>query len=136
MQKPLYSKIASALQAYNNCIKSDALHPREAIWLARLTNLKDILPAGSGFNSGSYLDIDASTPDKLVFVTSFHYMNDSGYYDSRSDHTVIVTPSLIFGFNTRISGVNQKGIKEYIHERFCEVLSQDFDWNIAEEKEI
>ena len=59
-----------------------------------------------------------STPDKLVFYTSFHHMNDNGFYDGWTEHTVTVRPSLQFGFNMKISGQNRNEIKYHLHDVF------------------
>lgn len=82
------------------------------------------LPNGSGFNSGSRLDTDKTTQEKLVFTTSFQHMNDQGYYTRWTEHTVTVTPSF-FGLNIKVSGRNHRDIKDYIAECFEHVLNED-----------
>ena len=83
------------------------------------------LPSGSGFDSGTVLDLDESKPDRLVFVTSFHHMTEHGYYDGWTGHNVIVTPSLAHGFNLRVTGRDRNEIKEYIEETFQYALDTE-----------
>ncbi len=57
--------------------------------LARLTN--NYLPSGSGFDSGTVIDIENSTEDRLVIGSAYHHMNDYGEYCGWSHFKVIVT---------------------------------------------
>lgn len=121
----IYQQFALTLNAYQNCVEKGNFEWEER-HLERLESLeREFLPSGSGFDSGTTLDIDASTPNKLVFHTSFHHLHASGYYDGWTDHKVTVTPNLAFGFDLRVSGRNKNGIKEYIAEVFHSALMQD-----------
>lgn len=93
------------------------------IWNPVLEHINSKLPSGSGFNAGSTFEIDSSSTDRLVFNTSFHHMNDVGYYDGWTGHNVIVTPSFD-SFDIRITGKNKNDIKAYIGEMFHDVLSE------------
>ena len=119
MEKQLvYKEIASRLNAMENCLKSgnqDWAYKHEATIRELCANE---LPSGSGFNNGTGFDFDKSTPEKLVFLTSYHHMNDGSYYDGWTAHSVIVTPSLQFGFNIKVTGQNRNDIKDYIAEMF------------------
>ncbi len=81
------------------------------------------LPSGSGFNNGTKFNVDKSTMDKLVFDTSFHHMDQHGYYTKWTEHRITVTPSF-YGANIKVSGRNHNDIKEYIAECFDHVLSE------------
>jgi hypothetical protein len=83
----------------------------------------DHMPSGSGFDNGTRLDLDASTPSKLVFDTAFHHMDQHGYYDGWTEHRIIVTPSLTSAFDLRITGVNRGQIKDLIHDAMHHALS-------------
>lgn len=83
------------------------------------------LPSGSGFDSGTELDWNRSTEDKLVFTTAFHHMNDSGMYDGWTRHNVTVTPSFHHGCNITVSGQNRNDIKDYIAEIFHFALTEE-----------
>jgi hypothetical protein len=114
----LYQAIARKLAAIRNCEQSGntewKLRHREELngWI------KEHLPSGSGFDNGSTLNEDKSTPGRLVFDTAFHHMNEHGYYCGWSDHQVIITPSFQFGFDLRVTGRNVRDIKGYIAECF------------------
>ena len=127
MARYLYSELASALQARANCIAS---HNEE--WEAKheqhiLSLVESYMPHGSGFDSGTKIDLSASHADKLVFDTAYHHMNDAGFYDGWTEHRVTVTPSLHRQFNLRISGRNRNDIKEYVNEEFYYKLAYNVE---------
>jgi hypothetical protein len=135
MARYLYSELATAVQARRNCAArtesngySDTMAAHHRMWFDKwseyIDKLSEIMPSGSGFDSGTKLDLDASHAEKLVFTTAFHHMNDCGMYDGWTDHTITVTPSFT-GFSLRISGRNRNNIKEYIGDMFHEALSQE-----------
>ncbi len=122
---PLYRELASLLQARDNCRKSNN---RE--WLDRHTAsmeylAKNYLPSGSGIDCGTKLDLDASKPNRLVFTFSFHHMNECGMYDGWTEHSLIVTPSLLSGIDLRITGRDRNQVKEYLYETYQYDLTQD-----------
>lgn len=117
----LYIHIAHTLLAMRNCEASGNLE-----WFSKhREDLRAVnLPSGSGFDNGSELD-PKSTPEKLVFTTSFHHMNENGMYDGWTDHTVTVRPSLVFGFLITVGGKNRNDIKAYVAEMFeCALNSE------------
>lgn len=126
MARYLYSELAQLIQARLTC--KEALND---IWFAkhegRIEELvSENMPSGSGFDAGTKIDFEASHGAKLVFTTSFHHMNEVGYYDGWTEHTVTVTPSFT-GFNLRISGRNRNDIKEYIGDVFHTALGVEVD---------
>jgi len=121
----LYRKLASLVQAHINCEISGNKE-----WFekheARIEELvKNYMPSGSGFDCGTKIDLDKSTPEKLVFYTDFHHMNEVGYYDGWTEHRITVRPSLAFGFTLTISGKNRNEIKDYIHQAFDCALDEE-----------
>jgi hypothetical protein len=116
--KETYQAIASKLHAMFNCESSgnDEWYAKHRDSIDEL--VKEKMPSGSGFDSGTTFDFDNSTPEKLIFKTSFHHMDDNGFYDGWTDHNVIVTPSLAFGFNLRVTGRDRNDIKSYIYDMF------------------
>jgi hypothetical protein len=54
-------------------------------------------------------------------------MNDGGYYDDWTSHDVIVTGSLVSGFNLRVGGRDKRQIKDCIAEMFTHALDADSD---------
>ena len=80
---------------------------------------------GAATDSGTTIDLESSSPDRIVLRTSFHHMDENGYYDGWSNHTIIVTPSLAFGFNLRITGRDRNQIKDYLADLFYSDLSSE-----------
>lgn len=122
----LYVEIARTVRAYENCCNS----PGHAEWklkhAARLQELvHEYMPSGSGLNNGTSLNFAKSDSERLVFETSFHHMNENGLYDGWTEHTVVVTASLMFGVNIRITGRNRNDIKEYLYALFQEALLKE-----------
>ena len=138
MKRLLCAELASAVQARRNCaerlqrtIESNDLWFDK--WTERIEMLCDLLPSGSGFDSRTKIDLDASHAEKLVFETSFHHINDAGFYDGWTEHTVTVTPSFR-GINLRISGRNRNEIKDYISETFDYALTRDVSYEVLLER--
>lgn len=115
--RTLAQHIAQTIDARRNCIKSG-----NSVWLARhtafLQQLEKELPSGSGIDSGTTIDLDASTGERVVLRTAFHHMNDGGMYDGWTEHRVVVRASLYAGLVVDIGGRNRNGIKEYLSELF------------------
>ena len=61
-------------------------------------------------------------------------MNENGFYDGWTDHTLTVRPSLVHGIELEISGRNRNDIKEYLHETFHSALFDLIDWNKEQSK--
>lgn len=135
MARYLYSELASRVQARLNCLNVKTATEQSNEWLDKHEEtierlVKQHMPSGSGFDSGTKIDFSASHADKLIFTTSFHHMDEHGYYDGWTDHTVTVTPSLQFKYHLRISGRNRDDIKEIIHEAFDVALSTDVTYDL------
>lgn len=125
MARYLYSELATAIVARDNCKKSNNLEWLDR-WTEHIDNLVDMLPSGSGFDNGTKLNEDRSHTCKLVFETSFHHMSDSGMYDGWTEHTVTVTPTFGAGsMDIRVSGRNRNDIKEYIADSFYQALTTE-----------
>ena len=98
--------------------------------IAELIN--QYLPSGSGFDNGTTLNLDKSTPQKLVFDTSFHHMSEHGYYTRWTDHTVTVRPEFN-GLDVRVSGRDHNGIKDFITECFEHTMNECVGDGLREE---
>jgi hypothetical protein len=121
MAKTLIQEIASTLLAVENCKQSGNVtwQDRHTAWLVKLA---ERLPHGSGIDCGTKIAA-VSTPERVVLTLSFHHMDESGMYDGWTEHSVIVTPSLVFGFDLRVTGKDRNGIKEYLHGAYNASLS-------------
>lgn len=88
----------------------------------KIQELIKCLPSGSGFDAGTKLNLSDSKAEKIVFETKFHHLNERGFYEGWTSHSIIITPSLQFGYKMRITGPNKHDIKEYIREVFDNLL--------------
>lgn len=121
----LYRRIAALVLSCENCRKSG-----NSTWLDAHTQriaelVKAHMPSGAGFDCGTRLDFDKSTPERLVFHTEFHHTDDSGTYSGWTSHTVTVRASLWAGIEVHIGGRNVRDIKEYVHETFHAALTAE-----------
>ena len=89
---------------------------------ARLDQLVNMLPSGSGIDSGTKL-VSASA-SKIVLECSFHHMNDCGMYDGWTDHRITIRPTFD-SLDISVSGRNRNDIKEYLHEVYSLALSEN-----------
>ena len=89
-----------------------------------ISKIMENSPSGSGFDNGTVIDLLKSTETKIVFVTSYHHMNDVGHYIFWTHHTITVTP-LFYDFSLVVSGQNVGDIKDYIADCFSYWLSQE-----------
>ena len=127
--KRVVEAVASKLDARNRIIKARG---KDDEWAVKheegiLELVKEFLPSGSGFDSGTKIDFDRSKPERLVFTTAFHHMDENGYYSGWTNHEVVVIPSFITGVDIRITGPNRNDIKEYMHEAFDHALTRMTD---------
>ena len=119
----VYEMLAQKINAYLTCNEEHALNAEHYI----RDEIDTLLPSGSGFDSGSAVSLIDSKQDRLVINTSYHHMNENGYYTRWSDHDVILTPSFIGGFDIRVTGRNINDIKDYIADTFYHALSETID---------
>ena len=120
MKRTLLAEMVAIHGAQENCRKSG-----NGEWLDKhsdhLERLADNLPSGSGIDSGTKVLL--LSPTKAIFQADYHHMNDAGYYDGWSKHTVTVTPTFL-GLNIKISGRDRNQIKDYLHDCFS-VLEEE-----------
>jgi hypothetical protein len=137
MARYLYSELASIVDAMHTCQRNPAQYGEWADKHAETISalVRNHMPSGSGFDCGTTLDTELSHAEKLVFTTSFHHMDENGYYCGWTEHTVIVTPSFS-GFNLRISGRNRNDIKEYIHDAFSSALRTELERVTRDGKQV
>jgi hypothetical protein len=127
-KEPLYKAIASTLDAYKRCIETGNKEWEDKHGELLEEFQGNYYPSGSGFNQGTTLDLEKSTPNKLVFHTAFHHMDGSGFYDGWTQHTVNISPDFVHTLNISISGKNRNDIKELIHQEFHHVLSMEVEY--------
>lgn len=124
--RTLAQQIASLCVARRNCIKAGNTEwqSNHSETLERIA--RDYLPSGSGIDSGTTIDLDATDIDKIVLTTSYHHMNENGMYDGWTDHKITIRPSFL-GLDINIGGRNRNDIKDYLHDVFSSCLSSEFD---------
>ena len=138
MKSTVARHISGLLTAIDNCQErvdnphnSDDDKALASSWITKHNQLIDSIcrehmPSGSGFDNGTYLWREKSTPDRLVFGTAFHHMDDSGMYDEWTRHEVYVTPTFT-GVKLRITGRDYRDIKDYIADCFYDSLDNEID---------
>lgn len=119
----VYECIARAFVARANCENGNQE------WFERHSDIIEQLvhthlPRGSGFDRGTSIDWDASRPERIVFNTAFHHMNEHGSYDGWTDHQIIIKASLAFDFDLSVTGRNRNQIKEFISDTFHSALDE------------
>ncbi len=126
MKQPVYKHLARLIDSYHRCKETN--NPHMGMHEERIEKIvKDHLPSGSGVDNGTSLDFDRSSKERLVFTMGFHHMDEYGYYDGWTEHEVIVTPSLAWGFDLRITGRNKRDIKMYLGDLYHDALSEMTD---------
>ena len=123
LKKKVVNALAGKLDAYWNCVQSgnDEWRDRHA---ASISLIMEGTPSGSGIDNGTSIDMERSTPNNIVFNTSFHHMVE-GYYDGWTEHKVTVRPSFVHDIDVHVSGRNRNDIKEYLAETFDCWLRED-----------
>lgn len=116
--------IIQEIVARRNCVESgnEELEQKHG---ETIKALQESLPSGSGFDSGTEIDVESSGRLRLVLTTAYHHMNDGGFYDGWTSHTITVRPDLLFGFTLTISGKDKNDIKDYIGKVFTNALNAE-----------
>jgi hypothetical protein len=122
--KPLYRQLALLVQARLNAGKSGNHEWFDQHTDAILQLVREHAPSGSGFDSGTKIDLQRSTGEKLVFDTAFHHMNENGFYTGWTKHTVTVRASLTNDIDLTISGRNLNEIKDCFYDVFFSALTR------------
>lgn len=126
MSVTFYQRIARALQARINCENgNNEWYERHTETIEQL--VEQVMPHGSGFDGKSWLSFDESTPEKLVFYSEYHHMNDAGYYDGWSTLKIVVKPSLAWGHTLKITGIKREYAfdSDYFYDVFGDVLDSE-----------
>lgn len=120
----VYQELAILVAAYQRCLSAE-----NTLWIERhYERIQDIMaaaPAGAGIDCGTVLWPTTSKPNRLVFGLSFHHMDENGMDDVWTDHTLIVTPSLAWGYEMRFTGRNRNEIKEYLSQVYSAWLASE-----------
>lgn len=119
-------EISTTMQARLNCLRSG-----NSVWLQRHEDfidriVRDWLPHGSGIDSGNRIDLDSKHnryPGRYFRIdSSFHLMNDNGFYVGWKDYSVVVRPNF-GGIDLDIVGRVPEYLKEYLADTYYWALS-------------
>ena len=119
--KTIIQEIAQKVQAIKNC-KATGNQQWERTYSDQLDELEKLLPSGSGIDRGTTIDREKSSRQKVVLKCEYHHMDENGYYDGWTSHSVIVTPEFHGGIEIRITGRDRNDIKDYLTDTFDHVL--------------
>jgi hypothetical protein len=93
----------------------------------RIDEIMKSAPSGSGIDHGTKISYEASRNGRMVFDFSFHHMNEGGYYDGWTEHTLVVQPSLEYDIDIVIKGRDRNQIKEYLYDVYGYWLEEEID---------
>ena len=126
MKIPLYQHLARELARYERCSQGNptiAAHiPPRIIAL-----VFEHMPSGAGIDNGTEFSFGLSKPNRLVFTFGYHHMNSMGSYAGWTEHMAVVTPSLEWGYDLRITGKDRNGIKDHLYEIFRAAVNTPVD---------
>lgn len=110
----------------NHRLENDPMRMGGTLVQDRVERILACLPRGSGIDAGTQI---VSVSDKQIVLTAgFHHMNEGGYYDGWTEHTIRVRASLMLGMTVSVSGSNRNQIKDYLQELYTRVMEQEFKW--------
>lgn len=126
--KTMAAEFVSCKTALENCIQSGNTE-WEVRWHERLNRLVDLIPSGGGIDVGprAHGSVEIK-PDGIRFDISYHHMNDGGFYDGWTEHTITVRPAFD-GIDVRVSGRDRNQIKSHLHETMLHAFMQRITWD-------
>ncbi len=114
---------------YRTCNSIETLMGKGNIELANryedtLKELVNMLPHGSGIDDEYTYSV---SKNKIVLSNAYHVMSENGYYVGWVHFNVVITPSLAFGYDLKITGNFGKNqhLKDYLYDVYNEALSQE-----------
>ena len=110
----------------NHRLENDPMFRDDTRVHDRVDRILACLPRGSGIDAGT--TIVSVTDKQIVLTAGYHHMNEGGYYDGWTEHTIRVRPSLMLGMTVTVSGPNRNNIKDYLQELYMRVMEQEFAW--------
>lgn len=96
---------------------------------AKIEEIIDGLPSGSGIDNGHTIDYDESSSEKIVINSAYHLMDENGYYRRWIKYRVIITASLQFGFSVAVRGAfsrhkNGNNVLEYLEDLYANCFEE------------
>ena len=93
---------------------------------------KELLPSGSGFDSGTKINREKTTDTRIVLDTAVHPLTDAGYYTAWKHFSIIVSASHLFGFTVKSSKKLPWNIREWVLDTFNEVLDTEVEYYVED----
>jgi len=116
----VYQKIISLLSAMENCKNNNNNE-----WLDKHEEClfeieKNLLPSGSGFDSGTKVVVVSDQKEEIRLESAFHSMDENGFYCGWTHFEVVVKPSLAFEITLKLKKVvhDNKECKEMFDKEF------------------
>ena len=129
-----YQRLSRWIQAKKNCEESgnSEWYDNHSMVIDHI--VRNYLPSGSGIDSGCTIDTDKH--EKLVIYSSYHTMDENGFYGEWIDFRVVVTPSLSREIDLNIIGNfgKHQHLKDYLYDTFDYALCEKV--NIGEIKAL
>ena len=123
----VYQKLSKSFNGYLNC---EALPVERSKFKAKhkddiVSIIDKYFPSGSGIDNGNKFDF-SSKRDKLVINSSFHVMDENGFYCGWIDYTVTVKACLMHGFSIDIKGKfgKRQEIKDILYDLYSYALRE------------
>jgi len=134
-KRPLYQSIVLELDRYDRLmerLESEGASKEEVDnWNhyleesdENIKHMDSLLPSGSGIDNGSSIDTGKSSNNKIVINSSFHFMDEHGYYDGWQDFKVVVKPSLMFSIDVSLTRQGELGNYQ------SWLLVRDYLWDV------
>lgn len=124
----VYQVLAHKLEAIRNCVKSENGEWKLRHEMEARNVIDNLMPHGSGIDGMVNLDTNGGGRF-LTFHSSYHAMDDNGFYDRWIDFTVHVTPTLLGEPVVVVKGRFGKyaDLKDDIADRFLSALCKEVD---------
>jgi len=124
MPKKIYQELATLTDARLRCIQMDNKE-----WEEKHTEKIEEMVKRFPIDDPIF-DFYESNGQKLVIHSSYHHMNENGFWDGYSDFTIKVTSDLMFGFKLSILGKfprKYESTKDYLHELISSELDKIYE---------
>jgi hypothetical protein len=129
MKMKMYMKLVKTIDAYKRCV-ANGNEEWELIHKQTIDDIINSLPHGSGIDGITTVNFDKCS-DKMIWLnSSYHAMDEYGMYDRWIDFSIVITASLLFGFDLHVYGRFGKysDAKDWI----MDVFGQDFEKEVQE----
>ena len=123
----LLQRLVETKESYINCVNNGNKEWQDK-WEDKLSNLLDMLPSGSGIDTGLEVDIK---PSLVTINGDYHAMNEHGMYTGYIAFTITIEPAFIgFVLGIEIHDKDHEqayGLDDYLGDLFYENLSQEVE---------